>query len=71
MAFFGGMNLGAVEFSHSAAALTLIGLGWALMLPILTLVADTIIDSTLLEPADDRDSSTQRRKLTHLELGYE
>ena len=71
MAFFGGMNLGAVEFSHTAAALTVIGLGWALLLPVLTLVADTIIDSTLLEPAEDRDSRTQRRKLTHLELGYE
>lgn len=71
MAFFGGMNLGAVEFSHTAAALTVIGLGWALLLPVLTLVADTIIDSTVLEPVDDRDSSTQRRKLTHLELGYE
>jgi Na+/H+ antiporter NhaC len=71
MAFFGGMNLGAVEFSHTAAALVVIGLGWALLLPVLTLVADTIIDSTVLEPVDDRDSSTQRRKLTHLELGYE
>lgn len=71
MAFFGGMNLGAVEFSHTAAALVVIGLGWALLLPVLTLVADTIIDSSLLEPGSGRDAGNESRRLSHLELGYE
>ena len=71
MAFFGGMNLGAVEFSHTAAALVVIGLGWALLLPVHTLVADTIIDSSLLEPGSGRDIDNESRKLSHLELGYE
>lgn len=71
MAFWGGMNLGAVEFSHTAAALALIGVGWAVLLPALTLVADTIIDSPLLESEPDRENGAGRRKLTRLELGYE
>lgn len=71
MAFYGGMNLGAVEFSHTAAALVVIGLGWALLLPVLTLIADSIIDSSLLEPRSRRSSNVERRKLSHLELGYE
>jgi len=71
MAFYGGMNLGAVEFSHTAAALVLIGLGWALLLPALTLVADTIIDSSKLEPRTRRSSESAPRNLSHLELGYE
>ena len=71
MAFFGGMNLGAVEFSHTAAALTLIGLGWAALLPLLILIADTIIDSPWLEPRSAREETVVRRRLSHLELGYE
>ena len=71
MAFFGGMNLGAVEFSHTAAALTLIGVGWAVLLPLLILTADSIIDSPWLEPGPDRGETVARRQLSHLELGYE
>lgn len=71
LAFYGGMNLGAVEFSHMAAALVLIGLGWALLLPVLTLVADTIIDSPMLEPRSNQAGDSGRRRLSHLELGYE
>lgn len=71
LAFFGGMNLGAVEFSHTAAALVVIGLGWALLLPALTVVADTIIDSQILEPEPSRAAAAERHGLKALELGYE
>lgn len=52
LAFFSGAQLGAVEFSDTTLALALIGLGWAVLLPTLALVADTIIDSAWLEPSD-------------------
>jgi putative effector of murein hydrolase len=52
LAFFSGAQLGAVEFSNTALALATIGVGWAVLLPILALVADTIIDSAWLEPRD-------------------
>lgn len=69
MAFFGGMNLGAVEFSSTPAALAVIGLGWAVLLPALVLIADTIIDSSLFEqaPAERREVRPART----LEVGYE
>lgn len=51
LAFYGGASMGAVEFSHTLAALAVIGAGWALLLPLLVLVSDTIIDSPWLEPA--------------------
>ena len=50
MAFFGGMNLGAVIFSSTPLALAVIGAGWAVLLPAFALIAETIIDSTYLEP---------------------
>lgn len=50
MAFYGGASLGAVEFSHTLLALAVIGVGWAVLLPALTWIADTIIDSPWLEP---------------------
>lgn len=52
LAFFSGAQLGAVEFSNTALALAAIGVGWAVLLPTLALVADTIIDSVWLEPRD-------------------
>ncbi len=39
MAFFAGSSLGAVNFSSTALALTAIGLGWAVLLPLLVHVA--------------------------------
>lgn len=54
MAFFAGSAAGAAEFSNPVAALAVIGVGWAILLPLLTLIADTIIDSTLLEPGPRR-----------------
>ena len=45
LAFFSGAQLGAVEFSNTLLALVSIGFGWAVLLPTLVLVADTIIDS--------------------------
>ena len=50
MAFFGGANLGAVEFSNTLIALAVIGAGWAVLLPVLVWISDTIIDSPWLEP---------------------
>lgn len=50
IAFASGQALGAAQFADTTAALTAIGAGWALMLPLLALVADTIIDSDILEP---------------------
>lgn len=52
LAFFSGAQLGAVEFSNTLLALVSIGVGWAVLLPTLALVADTIIDSAWLEPRD-------------------
>jgi hypothetical protein len=52
LAFFGGANLGAVEFSNTLLAMVVIGIGWAILLPMLMLLADTIIDSVWLEPRD-------------------
>lgn len=52
MAFYGGAAMGAVEFSHTLAALAVIGAGWAILMPLLVLVSDTIIDNAWLEPQD-------------------
>ena len=68
LAFFSGAQPGAVEFSNTILALASIGVGWAVLLPTLALVADTIIDSAWLEPRDTqptdampaRDVSTMR-----------
>ncbi|MBT8059868.1 MAG: DUF2878 domain-containing protein [Gammaproteobacteria bacterium] len=71
MAFFGGMNLGAVTFSSTPLALAVIGAGWAVLLPLLIVVADSIIDSPWLEPgekpAEQRPAPTPRP----MEVGYE
>ncbi len=55
-AFFGGARLGAVEFSEPVLALAVIGAGWAILLPVLVFIADSLIDSALLE-----SSNSQRR----------
>ena len=52
MAFYGGASMGAVEFSNTLLALTAIGAGWAVLLPLLTWIADSIIDSPWLEPQE-------------------
>jgi hypothetical protein len=54
LAFVAGAGLGAVTFTDTIAAVTLIGAGWAVLLPLLVLIADTIIDSEFLEPAARR-----------------
>jgi len=59
MAFLGGSAMGAAQFSNTPLALAVIGLGWAILLPTLSLVADTIIDSEFLEP--DSESSAPRK----------
>ena len=60
MAFFGGMNAGAVEFSHTLAALAVIGAGWAVLLPALVWISDIIIDSPWLEPPLAEDSAKSK-----------
>ena len=57
MAFLAGAGMGAVSFSNTPLALAVIGAGWMMLLPLLVLIADSIIDSSLLEPAE----SGQRR----------
>ncbi|MDT8319951.1 MAG: DUF2878 domain-containing protein [Xanthomonadales bacterium] len=59
LAFYAGAGMGAVSFSNIAAALVVIGLGWAVLLPMLVLLADTLIDSTFLEPDSDHRSGTR------------
>ena len=59
LAFFSGAQLGAVEFSNTLLALVSIGVGWAVLLPTLALVADTIIDSAWLEPRDGLPTDAQ------------
>ena len=56
LAFYGGAAMGAVEFSHTVTALTVIGAGWAVLMPLLVLVSDTIIDNAWLEPGEKPDS---------------
>ena len=50
LAFLGGSGMGAVAFTDTVTSLLIIGAGWAVLLPLLALVAETIIDSTLFEP---------------------
>jgi hypothetical protein len=50
MAFYGGSMMNAVTFTQTLPALLLLGAGWAILLPLLCLVSDTITDSELLEP---------------------
>ena len=54
LAFLAGSAMGAVAFPDTIAALATIALGWALLLPLLALLSDTLIDSAFLEPADER-----------------
>jgi len=54
LAFYGGASMGAVEFSHTLWSLLAIGAGWAALLPLLTLISDTIIDSAWLEPGQQQ-----------------
>ena len=51
IAFYAGTAAGAASFSNTPIALAVIGAGWAVLLPLLALLADTIIDSSWLEPA--------------------
>ncbi len=50
LAFLAGTAAGAAQFSNTTQALLLLGVGWAVLLPLLSVLSDTIIDSSLLEP---------------------
>ena len=50
LAFYAGSGMGAVTFPNPAMALAVIGMGWAVLLPLVVLVSDTITDSEILEP---------------------
>ena len=50
LAFYAGSGIGAVTFPNPVMALAVIGLGWAILLPLVVLVSDTITDSEILEP---------------------
>lgn len=69
-AFYGGMNLNAVVFPDPVTALGVIGVGWAILLPALVVISDTIIDSAWLEPSA-RNKSTPERAPIHVTVGYE
>ena len=61
LAFYSGAAMGAVEFSNPLLSLAVIGAGWAVILPILSLIADTIIDSEWLEQNPDRAGAAEDR----------
>ena len=71
VAFYAGAGLGAVTFTNQALALAVIGAGWAVLLPLVVLIADTIIDSPLLEPADTavRNTSASTSKTPSIRQG--
>lgn len=69
LAFYGGSAMGAVEFSHTLAALAVIGAGWAVLMPLLVLISDTIIDNAWLEPGEKPDGLKLR--ILERELGNE
>jgi hypothetical protein len=60
LAFLGGAGMGAVEFGNTTLALAVIGAGWAILLPTLALVADTITDSAWLEAREDAPVAQRR-----------
>jgi hypothetical protein len=70
MAFYGGMKMGAVVFPEPALALAAIGLGWGLLLPLLTVLADSIIDMPWLEPKSPAQPQNET-KAQPLVVGFE
>lgn len=50
LAFAAGAGMGAVEFGDPLITPLVIGAGWAVLLPLVALLAESIIDSTFLEP---------------------
>lgn len=50
LAFLAGERLGAVAFADPLTSLLVLGIGWAILLPLVFLLAETLIDSTFLEP---------------------
>ena len=67
MAFYAGSQMGAVEFSNTLLALGLLGAGWAVLLPLACLLADTITDSEFLEPENHaaRKAAMEPVHITH------
>ena len=63
MAFFGGAAMGAAQFSNTPLALAVIGLGWAVLLPLLCLISDSIIDSEFLEPPSEPSTGRVKSSL--------
>jgi hypothetical protein len=61
LAFYSGAAMGAVEFGNTPLALAVIGAGWAVLLPLLVLISDTIIDSEWLEPGLNEAKSVEKR----------
>jgi hypothetical protein len=50
LAFAAGAGMGAVRFGDPVVTPLVIGAGWAVLLPLFSLLAESIIDSTFLEP---------------------
>jgi hypothetical protein len=70
VAFYAGAGLGAVTFTNQTLALALIGAGWAVLLPLVVLIADTIIDSPLLEPAEEGLRATSANSSGSTSVGH-
>ncbi len=68
LVFSAGAAAGAVAFENPAFSLAAIGAGWAVLLPLLVLISDTIIDSAWLEP-EPADEPARMRLLPRGELG--
>jgi hypothetical protein len=54
LSFYSGSVIGAVEFSDPAVSLTVIGIGWAFLLPVMTHLADRFSGENMLIPATVR-----------------
>lgn len=70
LAFYAGASAGAVVFTNTWLALAVIGAGWAVLLPAVALLADTIIDSTFMEPVSDEIERDSRRSTLLREIEY-
>lgn len=70
MAFYGGMKLGAVSFPDALIAFPVIAAGWAVLLPIVVVIADSIIDMEWLEPRRPKERSKSGKRES-LVVGFE
>lgn len=61
MVFLSAAHIGLVSLNAPLAALAVIGAAWSMLVPALTLAADTITDSTWFESSELSDTSRETR----------